>query len=134
MVAFGDVEVDLTWRLVKKKGEEIKFTRAEYNLLTYFLKNPDRALWRSRYPELRPGPIRGLSAAEPAPFQTGPLLTYGHPDGIPNRVFTDAQVITREIGVTITATRASGLRLHFSSHLTTLKSAAANCFGSSIWP
>ena len=75
------MEVDLTWRLVKKKGEEIKFTRAEYNLLTYFLKNPDRALWRSRYPELRPGPIRGLSAAEPAPFQTGPLLTYGHPDG-----------------------------------------------------
>ena len=46
MVAFGDVEVDLTWRIVKKKGEEINFTRAEYNLLTYFLKNPDRALTR----------------------------------------------------------------------------------------
>src|SRR5713226_1426316 len=46
VVAFGDVEVDLTRRIVKKKGEELKFTRAEYNLLTYFLQNPDRALTR----------------------------------------------------------------------------------------
>ena len=46
VVAFGDVEVDLTRHIVKKKGKEIKFTRAEYNLLTYFLQNPDRALTR----------------------------------------------------------------------------------------
>lgn len=46
VVAFGDVEVDLTQRIVKKKGKEIKLTRAEYNLLTYFLQNPDRALTR----------------------------------------------------------------------------------------
>ena len=46
VVAFGEVNVDLTRRIVKKKGKEFKFTRAEYNLLTYFLQNPDRALTR----------------------------------------------------------------------------------------
>ena len=45
-VRFSDVEVDLTRRVVRKKGEELKLTRAEYNLLTYFLQNPDRALTR----------------------------------------------------------------------------------------
>src|ERR1019366_2834583 len=37
-VEFSDVEVDLTRRLVKKSGEELKLTRAEYNLLTHFLR------------------------------------------------------------------------------------------------
>ena len=46
VLAFGDVEVDLTRRVVTKKEEELKLTRAEYNLLTYFLQNPDRALTR----------------------------------------------------------------------------------------
>jgi DNA-binding response OmpR family regulator len=46
ILEFADVEVDLTRRLVKKKGREVKLTRAEYNLLTYFLQNPDRALTR----------------------------------------------------------------------------------------
>ena len=46
VLAFGEVEVDLSRRIVKKKGEELKLTRAEYNLLTYFLQNPDRALTR----------------------------------------------------------------------------------------
>jgi len=46
VVAFGDVEVDLTRRVVLKRGEDLKMTRAEYNLLTYFLHNPDRALTR----------------------------------------------------------------------------------------
>lgn len=45
-VSFSDVDVDLTRRVVRKKGEELKLTRAEYNLLTYFLQNPDRALTR----------------------------------------------------------------------------------------
>ena len=45
-VAFGDVEVDLTRRVVRRNGEDLKLTRAEYNLLTYFLQNPDRALTR----------------------------------------------------------------------------------------
>jgi DNA-binding response OmpR family regulator len=43
---FADVEVDLTRRVVSRNGEELKLTRAEYNLLTYFLQNPDRALTR----------------------------------------------------------------------------------------
>jgi DNA-binding response OmpR family regulator len=46
VITFSDVEVDLTRRLVLKKGEDLKLTRAEYNLLTYFLQNPDRALTR----------------------------------------------------------------------------------------
>ncbi len=46
VVHFGDVEVDLDRRIVTRHGEEIKFTPAEYNLLTYFLHNPDRALTR----------------------------------------------------------------------------------------
>src|SRR5258705_12447262 len=32
VVSFGDVQVDLTRRVVTKKNEEMKFTRAEYNL------------------------------------------------------------------------------------------------------
>ena len=43
---FGDVEVDLTRRVVSRCGEELKLTRAEYNLLTHFLQNPDRVLSR----------------------------------------------------------------------------------------
>ena len=46
VVSFADVEVDLTRRVVMRRGEELKLTRAEYNLLTYFLQNPDRALTR----------------------------------------------------------------------------------------
>jgi DNA-binding response OmpR family regulator len=46
VLAFANVEVDVTRRIVSKHGEELKLTRAEYNLLTYFLQNPDRALSR----------------------------------------------------------------------------------------
>ena len=46
MLAFDDVEVDLTRRMVTNKEEELKLTRVEYNLLSYFLQNPDRALTR----------------------------------------------------------------------------------------
>ena len=46
VMQFGDVEVDLTRRVVMKNRDELKLTRAEYNLLTYFLQNPDRALTR----------------------------------------------------------------------------------------
>jgi DNA-binding response OmpR family regulator len=42
----GDTEIDLDRRLVSRRGEELKFTPAEYNLLTYFLQNPDRPLTR----------------------------------------------------------------------------------------
>ena len=43
---FADTEVDLDRRVVTRKGEELKLTPAEYNLLTYFLQNPDRPLTR----------------------------------------------------------------------------------------
>jgi DNA-binding response OmpR family regulator len=46
VMEFGEVRVDLTRRVVLKHGERVKLTRAEYNLLTYFLQNPDRALTR----------------------------------------------------------------------------------------
>jgi len=43
---FSDVEVDCERRLVKRKGDEVKLTPAEYNLLCYFIHNPDRPLTR----------------------------------------------------------------------------------------
>ena len=46
VISFGEIEVDLSRRVVLKKNEETKLTRAEYNLLTYFLQNPDRVLSR----------------------------------------------------------------------------------------
>lgn len=46
VISFADVQVDLDRRVVMRHGEEIKMTRAEYNLLTFFLQNPDRALTR----------------------------------------------------------------------------------------
>src|SRR5579863_540409 len=46
VVHLGDVEIDLDRRIITRHGEELKFTPAEYNLLTYFLQNPDRPLTR----------------------------------------------------------------------------------------
>ncbi len=46
VVEFGEVQVDFTRRAVTRQGRELSLTRAEYNLLTYFLQNPDRALTR----------------------------------------------------------------------------------------
>ncbi|MBI4907817.1 MAG: response regulator transcription factor [Acidobacteria bacterium] len=45
-LSFGQVEVDIERRMITCRGQELKFTPAEYNLLTYFLQNPDRALTR----------------------------------------------------------------------------------------
>ncbi len=46
VITFSDVEIDLDRRVVRRHGEEIKLTRAEFNLLTFFLQNPERALTR----------------------------------------------------------------------------------------
>src|SRR6202035_2367138 len=43
---FSDAEIDIDRRTVSRHGEELKLTPAEYNLLTYFLQNPDRPLTR----------------------------------------------------------------------------------------
>jgi DNA-binding response OmpR family regulator len=45
-MAFGDNQVDLERRVVTRRGQELKFTPAEYKLLRYFLENPDRPLTR----------------------------------------------------------------------------------------
>ncbi len=43
---FGLISVDFERRVVSKRGEPLKLTPAEYNLLSYFLQNPDRPLTR----------------------------------------------------------------------------------------
>jgi len=45
-VSFGENEIDLERRVARRRGREVKFTPAEFNLLAYFLHNPDRALTR----------------------------------------------------------------------------------------
>jgi DNA-binding response OmpR family regulator len=45
-LSFADVEVDLDQRLVRRSAEEVRMTRAEFNLLAFFLQNPGRALSR----------------------------------------------------------------------------------------
>lgn len=45
-LTFGDTEVDLERRAVIRSGQEVKMTPAEYNLLIYFVQNPDRPLTR----------------------------------------------------------------------------------------
>src|SRR5947209_4036254 len=46
VLRFGAVEVDLDRRTTTHNTAEVKLTAAEYNLLIFFLHNPDRALTR----------------------------------------------------------------------------------------
>jgi DNA-binding response OmpR family regulator len=46
VMRFGEAEVDLDRRAALCRGVEVKLTPAEYNLLVFFLNNPDRALSR----------------------------------------------------------------------------------------
>jgi DNA-binding response OmpR family regulator len=46
VLQFGDIEIDIDRRNVKRGGNDVKLTPAEYNLLLYFVQNPDRALTR----------------------------------------------------------------------------------------
>jgi len=46
VLRFGDVEVDLDRRTILRNQKEVKVTPAEYNLLSFFLQNADRALSR----------------------------------------------------------------------------------------
>lgn len=43
---FGDVEIDVERRNISRRGKDVKVTPAEYNLLLFFLQNPDRVLTR----------------------------------------------------------------------------------------
>jgi DNA-binding response OmpR family regulator len=44
--SFSSIEVDTARRMVTNRGTEIQLSPAEYNLLTYFLRNPNRVLTR----------------------------------------------------------------------------------------
>jgi len=46
VLTFADVEVDLDQRQVRRSGADTRLTRAEFNLLAFFLHNPGRALSR----------------------------------------------------------------------------------------
>jgi DNA-binding response OmpR family regulator len=46
VLRFGDAELDLQRRVITRSGGELKLTRSEYDLLTYFVQNPDRPLTR----------------------------------------------------------------------------------------
>jgi len=46
VLSFSDVEVDLDQRVVRRGGAETRMTRAEFNLLAFFLQNPGKALSR----------------------------------------------------------------------------------------
>jgi DNA-binding response OmpR family regulator len=46
VISFADTTVDIGRRIVTRRGQEVRFTPAEYNLLTFFLQNPDRPLSR----------------------------------------------------------------------------------------
>lgn len=46
IIKFSDVEIDLDRRSIVRQGNELRFTPAEYNLLIFFVQNPDRALTR----------------------------------------------------------------------------------------
>jgi len=46
VIQFGENLIDLERRVVSRSDKELKMTPAEYNLLTYFVSNPDRPLTR----------------------------------------------------------------------------------------
>ncbi len=46
VIHVGEIEIDIDRRIVRKGAEELKFTPAEYNLLKFFIQNPDRPLTR----------------------------------------------------------------------------------------
>jgi len=46
VLRFSEVEVDLDRRVVSRGAQEVKLTPNEYNLLVYFLQNPDKPLTR----------------------------------------------------------------------------------------
>ncbi|MDE3245563.1 MAG: response regulator transcription factor, partial [Acidobacteriota bacterium] len=48
MLAFGPISVDLDMHVARVNGEPLDFTRREFELLAYFLKNPRRVLSREK--------------------------------------------------------------------------------------
>lgn len=48
LVQMGDIEIDLTGRIIKRKQKEIKLTKSEFNLLLLLIKNRERAISREK--------------------------------------------------------------------------------------
>ena len=46
ITTFGDIKVDLSRREVTRAGSEVSFARLEFDLLAYFLRNPERVIDR----------------------------------------------------------------------------------------
>jgi DNA-binding response OmpR family regulator len=46
VISFSDVTVNLDRAIVIRDGKKLPFTAPEFELLTFFLQNPDRALTR----------------------------------------------------------------------------------------
>lgn len=46
-IRFGDIEIDLGAKAVKKGGEPVKLKLMEYRLLAYLVNNPDRVIQKS---------------------------------------------------------------------------------------
>jgi DNA-binding response OmpR family regulator len=45
-LTYGDLEMDLVQRKVRRAGKEIQLTAKEFSLLEYFMRNPERPLGR----------------------------------------------------------------------------------------
>jgi two-component system KDP operon response regulator KdpE len=43
-ISFGDINIDLTRRVVERKGEQLHLTPIEYRLLTYLTSQPNRVI------------------------------------------------------------------------------------------
>jgi len=48
LVHMGDIEIDLTSRIIKRKQKEIKLTKSEFNLLLLLIKNREKAISREK--------------------------------------------------------------------------------------
>jgi DNA-binding response OmpR family regulator len=46
VISFSEVDIELERRIVRRRGAEVKLTRAEFNLLAFFVQNPGKALSR----------------------------------------------------------------------------------------
>lgn len=48
LVSMGDIEIDLTSRIIRRKEEEINLTKSEFNFLLLLIKNPRRVITREK--------------------------------------------------------------------------------------
>mgnify|MGYP001113889647 FL=1 len=51
MLQYGDLEMNLYTKIVKRSGVEISLTPKEFNLLAYLMQNPERVLSRTEIAE-----------------------------------------------------------------------------------